>query len=254
MRPLIQWPGGQSHLAKRIVRYLPKHRVYVEPFAGGASVFFAKKPSPVEALGDRSKWAMTFYKKVRAGGLRACGTGISNTRESFKKAKRKTDACSLLARNILSYDGNMHDYSGLRREKPGFKRGQTKLKNLSEYERRLRGVKIKTADFAETMRKYDSVNTLHFLDPPWSELKYAKKHYGKGFIGSDGGLSMARVRKVAEKMKGKVMVLYNESPGVAKEFCRRGWKCYRMRTHRSASIHGRVKTSRILAVRNFRIK
>jgi site-specific DNA-adenine methylase len=118
----------------------------------------------------------------------------------------------------------------------------------------LRGVKIKTADFAETMRKYDSASTLHFLDPPWSELKYAKKHYGKGFVGSDGTLSMTRVRKVSEKMKGKVMVLYNESPGVVKEFCRRGWKCYRMRTHRGASIYGRVKTSRILAIRNFRIK
>ena len=45
-------PAGKTHLARRIVAEIPKHRVYVEPFAGGAQVLFTKEPSEVEVLSD----------------------------------------------------------------------------------------------------------------------------------------------------------------------------------------------------------
>ena len=47
--PLI---GGKRHLVKTLLRLIPSHRVYVEPFAGGATLFFAKEPSEVEILND----------------------------------------------------------------------------------------------------------------------------------------------------------------------------------------------------------
>ena len=45
-------PAGKTHLAGRIVAEIPEHRVYVEPFAGGAQVLFAKEPSAVEVVSD----------------------------------------------------------------------------------------------------------------------------------------------------------------------------------------------------------
>ena len=53
--------GGKNRLAKRIIEIFPKHATYVEPFAGGAQVFFHKEPSVVEILSDRDGEIINFF-------------------------------------------------------------------------------------------------------------------------------------------------------------------------------------------------
>lgn len=45
MKPLISYYGGKQRIASKILEYFPPHTVYVEPFAGGAALLFAK-PAP----------------------------------------------------------------------------------------------------------------------------------------------------------------------------------------------------------------
>ena len=57
--------GGKSRLAKRIVEKIPDHTCYVEPFCGGAWVYFRKKPSRVEVLNDRDGELANFWNVIR---------------------------------------------------------------------------------------------------------------------------------------------------------------------------------------------
>jgi len=62
---ILRWAGGKTRMAKLLCRLIPPHRVYVEPFAGGAALFFAKKPSPIEVLSDIDCRLIEFYRTVR---------------------------------------------------------------------------------------------------------------------------------------------------------------------------------------------
>src|SRR5579885_2325246 len=58
----IPYIGGKNRLATKIVPMLPLHKTYVEPFAGGAQIFFHKPPSEVEVLNDIDGEVVNFYR------------------------------------------------------------------------------------------------------------------------------------------------------------------------------------------------
>jgi len=69
--PIVKWAGGKSELVDELVAEMPeKIGTYVEPFAGGAALFFAlasaPKPRFVRAqLNDRNAELIASYRAVR---------------------------------------------------------------------------------------------------------------------------------------------------------------------------------------------
>jgi len=64
--PIILWIGGKRRLADRILPYFPKHSCYVEPFAGGAALFFLRPVSAeVEVLNDVNGDLVNLYRVVQ---------------------------------------------------------------------------------------------------------------------------------------------------------------------------------------------
>ena len=59
----IPYIGGKNRLAAQIITLFPEHTTYVEPFAGGAQVFFRKEPSKVEVLNDLDYEIVNFYRR-----------------------------------------------------------------------------------------------------------------------------------------------------------------------------------------------
>ncbi|WP_026600484.1 DNA adenine methylase [Methylomonas sp. 11b] len=64
-KPIIPWVGGKRRLAKTILPLFPDHECYVEPFAGGAALFFMKQPSDVEVLNDINGELVNLYRVVK---------------------------------------------------------------------------------------------------------------------------------------------------------------------------------------------
>ncbi|GHU32554.1 hypothetical protein FACS1894172_09390 [Spirochaetia bacterium] len=52
MKTPISYYGGKQKMTRWIMKLIPQHSSYVEPFAGGAAVFWAKPPSKLEVLND----------------------------------------------------------------------------------------------------------------------------------------------------------------------------------------------------------
>ena len=64
-RTPLTYYGGKQRLAAQIVALMPPHRVYLEPFAGGAAVLFAKPRAPRDTLNDIDGRVMRFWRALR---------------------------------------------------------------------------------------------------------------------------------------------------------------------------------------------
>jgi len=77
--PLVCHPGGKSKSRGLIYRRMPAHDRYVEPFAGGASIFWGKPPSPKgDVLSDADRPLMGFYRRLNCAQLQRARASGSN--------------------------------------------------------------------------------------------------------------------------------------------------------------------------------
>ena len=58
----LSYIGGKRRIAAKLVSLIPAHTTYVEPFAGGAQVFFHKPRSKVEVLNDLDGEIVNFFR------------------------------------------------------------------------------------------------------------------------------------------------------------------------------------------------
>ncbi|SFB30664.1 D12 class N6 adenine-specific DNA methyltransferase [Azotobacter beijerinckii] len=62
-QPIVPWIGGKRRLAERIFPFFPRHTCYVEPFSGGAALFFLRPvPAEVEVLNDINGDLVNLYR------------------------------------------------------------------------------------------------------------------------------------------------------------------------------------------------
>jgi DNA adenine methylase len=177
----VLWFGSKSRLAARIIEHFPKHKIYVEPFGGSAALLLAKEPSGIEVFNDIDGELVNFFRVLRDPKLfPKLRQAVENTlyaRVEFELAKQKSDdpveaARRFMVRQRQSRAGLGQQWSfSLNYSRRGMaasaSRWQGGIGYMPAAHKRFQNVQIECADWRVILSRYDSPETLFYLDAPY---------------------------------------------------------------------------------------
>ena len=86
----IKYYGGKTNMLPHILPLIPEHKIYIEPFCGGAAVFWEKPPCKCEVLNDTNGNLMNFYRVARDRKMRLHLENLVETSLHSEELWRKT--------------------------------------------------------------------------------------------------------------------------------------------------------------------
>jgi DNA adenine methylase len=206
--------GGKSLLVDDLEKLLPKNYEsynYVEPFAGGASLYFYKKPSnKYEILNDLDKNIYTLlkgFKTYKIEKINNSFTKLPRTKAFFDKLKEATpkDNYSKFIRLLYliknSFFGQMGSFNS--------GRNYSQHAELPDYHERMKNTKVYNNSYDKIIKKYDTPDTIFYLDPPYEK---SKGLYENPFIDYD------KLADIIKNIKGKVLLSINYNKEFIKLF------------------------------------
>lgn len=188
----IKWVGGKSRLRKYIVPLIPSHTCFVDLFGGGGWVLFGKAPSEVEVFNDFDEELINFFRTIKYNPekfIESFDLELVSRSEFNRLAALDTKQLSELERAHRFYYIIMAGWGG----ELGYPRFQTSitdggygnrlfgaLKHLREriepIYQRLSTVIIENLRWQDCLQRYDSPNTVFYVDPPYPENKTNYNH------------------------------------------------------------------------------
>lgn len=230
MRTPLTYYGGKQRLAAEIVALMPAHRSYLEPFAGGAAVLFAKPRAERETLNDSDGQIVRFWRALRnrpdelAAAVAATPYSRKEWRASREPADEDVEAARRLLVNVdMSFSRSRQSWSvpcigqGRGRWQPGS--WENLPPNLLAAAERLQGVALENGDAVEMLARWDEPDALIYADPPYAgEHRLAPE---KGYAHDDDGGLWPRM---IEALRGidRAAVILSGYPCVEAE--RLGWR------------------------------
>lgn len=184
-RPVLRYHGGKWRLAPWIISHFPPHRIYTEVYGGGASVLMRKSVSFAEVYNDIDDRLVNVFRVLRhpkkAAELTRLLALTPFARVEFDRSYLPdTDDDVELARRtiIMSFMGFGSDSIG-RGYRTGFRAKSNRSgttpahdwanypSNVKHFIERLRAVVIENQPAVEVLRRFDEIDTLHYVDPPY---------------------------------------------------------------------------------------
>lgn len=181
-RPVLRYHGGKWRLAPWIIQHFPKHKVYVEPFGGAASVLLRKERSYAEVYNDLDNEVVNLFCVLRdpeqSVELRRLLELTPFARREFELSYVASDdpieqARRTMVRSFMGFGSNAHN------RKTGFRSNTTRPTTIPAHDwqnwpgtmpeivERLRGVVIENRVAIDVIRHYDGQNALIYADPPY---------------------------------------------------------------------------------------
>jgi len=216
-RPIIPWLGGKRRLATKILAQFPPHSCYVEPFAGGAALYFLRDtPAKVEVLNDINSDLVNLYRVVKhhlEEFVRQFKWALSS-REVFKWTQITRPETLTDIQRAARFFYLQHQCFGAKPTGQTWGTATTAPPiNLLRIEETLSMAHLRMAQtyiehlaWDECVKRYDRVHTLFFCDPPYWETE------GYGVL-----FEWAQYERLAELMgsiKGQMIVTINDHPDI----------------------------------------
>jgi len=172
----FRYAGGKFYARKLILRHIPEHEYYCEPFAGGASIFFAKPKASKNHLNDLDKNLMLVYKFIKnypekliefMKELPAKKELHHYYKNEFKPKTELQKAGRWYYLNRISYSGIMNMQNCFWGYGDKFSmRPENWPKNIRRTSQKLRNVVLTNMDFEEVIETVPDDSFL-FIDPPY---------------------------------------------------------------------------------------
>ncbi|WP_373388984.1 DNA adenine methylase [Pseudomonas alcaligenes] len=223
-QPIIPWIGGKRRLADRIFPLFPRHSCYVEPFAGGAALYFLRPvPAEVEVLNDVNGDLVNLYRVVQhhleefvrqfkwALSSRQVFKWLQETRPETLTDIQRAARFYYLQQSAFGGRVDGQSYGTATTQPPGLNLLRIE-ESLSAAHLRLSNTYIEHLPWQDCFRRYDRPHTLFYCDPPY----WQTEGYGVPF----GFEQYEEMAEVLGQIKGKAIVSLNDHPDIRRVFGR----------------------------------
>jgi DNA adenine methylase len=229
MKPPLTYYGGKQKMLKIILPLIPEHNQYIEPYAGGGAVFFAKEPVKTEILNDTNGEIINFYR-VLQNDFEALKKEIDATLHSelqHRKAKaiyKNPDGYNSIQRawavwvlstqSMYSNLSKQWNFGHIGKEAELIQRKKENFKDV--FSKRIENTSIFCRDALYVIEKFDSPDTFHYIDPPYfnSDMGHYKGYEKKDF---------ENLLQTLTAIKGKFMLSSYPSEMLTKYAHENGW-------------------------------
>lgn len=185
LRPSLPWYGGKQRLAKKIVNLMPPHKIYVEPFGGMAAVLLAKQPSEVEVYADLNyslccyHWVLQDDEQLEKFLRWQYLTPYGRSPWRDTSDDKLLHACYFYYQADVSFAACVGSAYGLAVTSSSNASARCNaLRVVCEEAHRFKNVIVEHSTWQDTIAKYDSSDTLFYIDPPYLlETRIGGKRY-----------------------------------------------------------------------------
>ncbi|MFA7433672.1 MAG: DNA adenine methylase [Gemmobacter sp.] len=220
--PIAPWLGGKRNLARRICALIDATPcvTYAEPFVGMGGIFLRRAARPrAEVINDKGRDVSNLFRILQRHYPQFLDTlrFQLTTRAEFERLVRTdpetlTDlerAARFLYLQRTAFGGKVSGANfGVTKERPARFNLTTLEPMLEDLHTRLAGVVIECLDWSDFLRRYDSPDTLFYLDPPyWG----CEDDYGKALFAREDFRHMA---EQLAAVQGRFLMSINDVPEI----------------------------------------
>ncbi len=220
MNSPFRYAGGKFYARSLILPIIPEHSRYIEPFAGGASIFFAKDKAQFTLLNDKDDELINCFKVIRDNPeeLIQFLDGIPATKELHSYYKNEYEYSNNIQQAGRWYYLNRTSYSGIMKMKncywgygPKYSmRPENWPRNIRRTSEKLQNVEITQLDFEDIIDNAPD-NSFLFVDPPYFNADQ-DKFYTQSFSKEDHYRLVEVLRRNSNRLR--FLLTYDNSPEI----------------------------------------